>query len=170
MPARDTEVLTRQDQGRQVKHAAFIKEKIMASKSGFKQTSVPATLLWSAVLAIALIVSASPASSKTLDLACTYKGEGSGHIRLRIDTDRSSLTAVANFANWPVVITWPRGDSRYKITTLSDQLIKFTDKWKGDYTEGTLNRIAGTLDLYDFRNGLMMSPSHWACRRATQKF
>lgn len=148
----------------------------MAPKSRFFHASFSATLLRSGALAIALLVQASPARSETLDLACANTHESGGTIRLQIDTERRNFTAVADFANWPVVITRPSGDSRYNITTISDQFIKFTDKRAGsyeertgNYREGTLDRIAGTLHLEDFRPGLTI-PSDWACRRATQKF
>jgi len=148
----------------------------MVKKSIFFQASFPTLLLRSAALAIALLVLASPARSETLDLACANTHESGGTIRLQIDTGRRNFTAVADSANWPVVITRPSGDSRYNITTISDQFIKFTDKTAGSYEErtgnygeGTLDRIAGSLHFEDFRPGLTI-PSDWVCRRATKKF
>ena len=147
----------------------------MVQISRFFQARFPATLLRSTGLAIALIVLASPARSETLDLACATT-DRDYNIRIQIDTDRRNITAVADFANWPVVITRANGDSRYIITTISDQFIKFTDKTAGSYEEragnygeGTLDRIAGTLHFENFSSG-STSRSDWACRRATKKF
>ena len=143
----------------------------MVQISRFFQARFPATLLRSTVLAIALIVLASPARSETLDLACATT-DHDYNIRIQIDTDRRNITAVADFANWPVVITKANGDSRYIITTISDQFIKFTDKTDditGHFGEGTLDRIAGTLHFENFSSG-STGRSDWACRRATKKF
>ncbi len=154
-------------------HTTTLKEKTMAPVSRYIQTSFSTAVLRSAALAIALIVPASPAHSETLDLSGANTRESGGGIPLHVYTDRRNITAVADFANWPVVITSPSGgDTRYHITTISDQFIKFTEKRTGSTDnligEGTLDRIAGTLHLKDFFD--LTVPSDWACRRATKKF
>lgn len=145
-------------------HTTTLKEKIMIPKSKLFQAG------FSAVLAVTLIVSASPARSETLDLACASTGEGSGHknIRLKIDTDRKIVTEIGLSGAFGEFNSPPYA------ATVSEQFIKYKGPGAGNsdwVQEGTIDRIAGTYYRIQTHK---LSPSsqatNYACRRATQKF
>jgi hypothetical protein len=142
----------------------------MVPESGFKLASVPATLLRSAALAIALFVSASPAQSETLDLTCVSTGAGDSflfpnpNIRLLIDTGSSTVTEIS---------VGGAGQSNPLAATISDQFIKYSGPLPGnsDYSLiGTLDRVAGTLGRTIRIPTGGAASLNYACRRATQKF
>lgn len=120
---------------------------------------------FSAALAIAFLVLASPVRSETIDLTCALTGEGNVTIRLLIDTDRRAVTEISVGAFGP-------STSDPLTATISDQFIKYSGPLPGNNAyscEGTLDRIAGTLNR-TIRGGNYFSQQSFACRRATQKF
>jgi hypothetical protein len=137
----------------------------MVQISRFFQASFPATLLRSTALAIALIVLASPARSEMIDLTCAgTESSSNSNVRIQIDTEQRT-----------VVETWGTGTAQYRTTMISDQFIKFSDQNMHDsddvFSEGTLDRIAGTLSINSTNSkGFIFSSNRWTCRRATQKF
>ena len=104
---------------------------------------------------------ASPARSEMIDLTCADPNQTAVTTRLQIDTDRRS-----------VLSTWDGGSNQYKVNALSDQLIKFSDTPRDDnFSEGTIDRIAGTLILNNTNStGFIFSSTRMTCRRATKKF
>jgi hypothetical protein len=166
----------RQDQWRQVKHAAFTKEKIMASKFGFNQTSVPAALLRGAALAIALIVSASPAlAAGPVTLTCrTDPGPG---------TQGYSMTLRINYATGLVEELAPSGKPYTNRIAPNARISKNAIVWSvklmdtGLKTpvpmiwEGNIDRLSGT-GWTQFSRSPYWHPSvlKITCRQATQKF
>ena len=134
----------------------------MISKSSLFQARYSSTLLCSAMLAIALIMQASPAHSETIDLACASTDVGSNRsFRIQIDTDRRMVTEF-----------WSNGTTYQYPVTISDQFIRYTQPKDISRSSGTtiIDRMAGTLvftPVYDLGEG---HSSYFACRRATQKF
>lgn len=146
------------------------KEKTMTTKSGFFHASFSTAALRSAVLAMALIMQASPARSETLDLACVSTGAGDSflfpnpNIRLLIDTGRSTVIEISIEG---------AGQSNPLAATISDQFIRYSGPLPGnsDYSlVGTLDRVAGTLGRTIKIPTGGGAGQNYACRRATQKF
>lgn len=131
----------------------------MAPVSRFFQAS------FSAALAIALLVMASPARSETIDLACVGTNEGNTNtVRLLIDTNLSRVTEI-----WSSGKPYP-----FTASTMSDQFIRYFDPAVNDNQDSaeiTIDRFAG---IYVRENktasGKYLGTSRYACRRATQKF
>lgn len=122
------------------------------------------------LLAITLSLSASPARSEMLDLACASTGEGSAqkNIRLKIDTDRKIVTEIGLSGAFGEFNSPPYA------ATVSEQFIKYEGPGAGNsdwVQEGTIDRIAGS--YHRILTHKLSSSSHatsYACRRATQKF
>lgn len=144
----------------------------MALKSILFQASISATLLRSAVLAIALLVQASPARSEVLDLYCKNESNETA-MTLLIDTDARTVTStiygITNTVN-------PNAFASHKVI-VSREFIKWyrpTDCGVANNPcreEGVLDRIGGTVDV----TAIGRSGDNWggyagSCRRATQKF
>lgn len=162
----------RQDQGPQVKHAASIKGKTMAAKSGFKQASVPAILLRGAALAIALIVSASPTlAAEPVTLTC------------RTDAGSETQTLRINYATGLVEQLAPSGKPYTNRIAPNARISENAIVWSvklmdtGLQTpvpmiwEGTIDRLSGT-GWTQFSREPDWHPSRVSitCRQATQKF
>lgn len=143
----------------------------MKPKSGIKQASIPAILLRGATLAIALIVSASPARAETVTLVCQNETVGSNwgsSFTLRVDYDRKIVDFLQS--DGTVLLS--------SVATITESDVQwYWDNSKWDYSSpkaqgfgGRLNRLSGqgSVKFYELQNvyHAMAGP----CRRATQKF
>lgn len=149
----------------------------MASKSGFKKTSVPVTLLRGAALAVALIVSASPAlAAGPVTLTCQTTDAGSG-------AQGYSITLRINYATRLVEQLGPSGKPYTNRIAPNARISKNAIIWSvklmdtGLKTpvpmlwEGTIDRLSGTgWTQFSRSPGWHRSVSNITCRPATQIF
>ena len=144
----------------------------MTVKSRFFQASFSTNLLRSTVLAMMLIVPASPARSEVLDLYC--KNESSEPaMTLLIDTDARTVTTT-RYGNTSTVN--PNAFASHKVIVSREFIKWYTPADCGIgfnpcREEGVLDRIGGTVsvtatDKFGDRAGGYAG----SCRRATQKF
>lgn len=153
-------------------HTTTLKEKTMTVKSRFFQASFSTNLLRSTVLAMMLIVPASPARSEVLDLYCKSEGNGNAW-SLLIDTDKRTVTKTINGNSFTFD---PNAFVTHEVIVSRDSI-----KWKAPSDcgaayipcreEGLLDRIGGTVGVNVIdRFGQNHGGSSGSCRRATQKF
>lgn len=147
----------------------------MAPKSGFKQAGFSATLLRGAALAIALIVSASPARAEPVTLSCrTDAGPGIWTFRIDYATGRIEELAASGKAY----------DGRVATATISPNAIRWSIDQPSSYLTadnvrhqsiehwgGHIDRLSGTGWVQSYYQKLYHSvPVNITCRQATQKF
>lgn len=144
----------------------------MTKTSGFKQARVPATMLRTTALAMALIAQTSLAHGETIDLTCASTGGGSSflfpsaNIRLLVETSGSTVTEISDGGAGHL-------KSNPLAAAISNQFIKYSGPLPGnsDYSlMGTLDRSAGTLRRTIRDPTGAADGNNYMCRRATQKF
>lgn len=101
---------------------------------------------------------ATPASAETIDLICQYV-DVPGDLHVFIDPDRQSVVNTID-------------DKRYGpfAASISDTLIRWTERtadWERQYT---IDRVAGTMRDVQIYRGNQHADLRGQCRRATQKF
>lgn len=146
----------------------------MAPKFGFKQAGFSATLLRGAALAIALIVSASPARAEPVTLSCRDAGPGTWTFRINYATGRIEELAASGKAY----------DDRVATATISPNAIRWSIDQPSSYLtgdnvrhqsiehwEGHIDRLSGTGWVQSYYQNFSHSvPVSITCRQATQKF
>jgi len=101
---------------------------------------------------------ATPASAETIDLVCRYS-DTDIDVHVSVDTDRQS-----------VVMTIDGTRFAPDAASISDSLIRWTERTPESERQYTIDRVAGTLsDIWIYR-GEQKSDGRGQCRRATQKF
>ena len=139
-------------------HVAFIKEKIMASKSRFFQASFSTALLRSAVLAIALVVPASPTlAAEPVTLSC------------RGDAGSETYTLRINYATGLVEQIAPNGTAytnRVATADISPNAIVWYPNPTTVNWSGQIDRLSGTGSIQ--WTGGMQHNINITCREATK--
>ena len=102
------------------------------------------------------IMMSTPASAETIDLICSYQNID---LHVFIDPDRQSVVNTIE-------------DKRYGpfAASISDTLIRWTERstdWEHQYT---IDRVAGTIRHVQIYRGNQHADLRGQCRRATQKF
>jgi hypothetical protein len=142
----------------------------MTLKPGFLQANFPATLLRSAVLAVGLIVLASPAPAHadSVTLSC------------RPDGGSESLTLRINYATGLVEQLGPSGNAYTNRIAPNARITDNAIVWSADLMdtglqtpvpmrwEGAIDRLSGTGWAQWFREGNFMNRESFTCREATK--
>lgn len=146
----------------------------MASEFGFFQARFSTALLRSAVLAIALIVTTSPASAEPVTLSC------------RTDAGPATWTFRINYATGLVEQLAPSGNAytnRVATATISPNTIVWSIDQPSSYLtgdgvthqttehwEGNIDRLSATGWMQSQQGDFPTNVANFTCRQATQKF
>lgn len=151
-------------------YAASFKENAMRQTFRFFQAGFSATLLRGAAIAIALIVTASPARAEVVTLICqqeqlpdnTLWGDS---FTLRIDYDRKIVDWLSSSGTTLLSAT-------ATVTEAEVQWGDLAEIYKGDkYFKGSVNRLSGQGQMgYKYSGAAFSHQMSGPCRRATQKF
>lgn len=140
----------------------------MVPKSRFFQENFSATLLRSVALAIALIVTASPARAEVVTLVCQNQLEGGGSFTLQVDYDRMIVNLLSS--DGTIIVS-----AEAKISASDVKWYWDNSKW--DYSSpkaqgftGGLNRLSGEGGMTYYERQTVFHNMVGPCRRATQKF
>ncbi len=170
MPPCDTEILKRQDHGSITEYATSLKEKTMTPKFRFIQANFSATLLWSAALAVALFVQASPARAEVVTLVCQSEANTP-----QLPGWGSSFTLRINYDQKIVDLLHPSGSVWFSeaatITESYVQWFRWDSSGKAPSFKGSLNRLSGQGEAtISEKESNIIRQMSGPCRRATQKF
>ena len=146
----------------------------MVPKSRFFQANFSVALLRNAALAIALIVTASPASAEPVTLSCrTDDGPATWTFRINYATGRVEQLApsgeaysnrVATATISPNAIVWSI-DQPSSYLTGDGVTHQTTEHW-----EGSIDRLSATGWMQSHQGDFPTNVANFTCRQATQKF
>ena len=160
------------------KHTTTLKEKTMAPEFSFSRPSFSATLLWSAALAVALVLPVSLAHAETLTLICESTAESYvpyKSVKFRIDLDNRIVVLLTPADGVLASTTERRYDAVPPRVDISDSAIA----WKlsnsiGEFIfRGSIERETGDAETMWFgpqTGGMGINGFGGRCRRTTQKF
>lgn len=122
----------------------------MVPKSRFFQGNFSATLLRSVALAIALIVTASPARAEVVTLVC--QPESGDSFTLRVDYDRKTVEYLSpnGSSGGPAAATITEGNVTWDRRFEREEVLQ--GYWGHYRFEGSLNRLSGQGNFTYWRN------------------
>jgi len=146
----------------------------MASKSRFFQAGFSAALLRSVALAIALIVTASPARAEPVTLSCrtdaspatwTFRiNYATGLVEQLAPSGNAYTNRIATATISPNTIAWSI-DQPSSYRTGDDVIHQTTEHW-----EGHIDRLSATGWMQSHQGDFPANIVDFTCRQATQKF